>query len=270
MPDKIFFQCSLPRTGSTLFQNLINQDPRFYASANNGLLDMVSAANVNYTNGLEFKAQDPDLMSRAFHGFCKGAMHGFYNAITDRQYALDKSRGNFCNYEMVNNYYPDAKMVCFVRNMPDIFASIEKLFRRNQHKADRIVNNTAMQGTSTPKRVDIWHRSFEQMMRFWATVVETGNDKKILFIKYESFCQNPEAELRRFYRHVGIPVYRHDITNIPQTVHENEEVYGYTGMLKIRNAVGRRPSDAKEVLGADVYAGVMNVYSAYNSYFGYS
>lgn len=269
MSEKIFFQCSLPRVGSTLFQNLINQDPRFYASANNGLLNMITAARDNYTESAKFRVQEPDIMSKAFIGFCHGSMHGFYNAITDKQYILDKSRGNFANYNMVNNYYPGAKIICMVRNMPDIFASIEKLYRKNQHKTNAIVNHAIMQGITTPQRVDLWHRSFIPMMEKFAQSIYEGNDKKMLFIKYESFCLNPEAEMKRFYEFLNIPAYTHNFINIPKTIKEDEEMYEYTGLFNLRPMLQMRPSDAMNILGLDVYNWVMKKYQFYNDYFGY-
>lgn len=270
MPDKVFFQCSLPRVGSTMFQNLMNQNPKMYASANNGLLDLLAAANQNYINGLEFKAQDPELMKKAFMGFCSGSIHGFYNGITDKQFALDKSRGHFGHYSLINSYYPDPKIICFVRNMPDIFASLEKMFRKNQHKYNRIVNNLAMQGITTPQRVDIWGRAFIENIERFANEVENGLDKKMLFIKYESFCRYPEKEMRRVYKFLDTSYFLHDFKHIEQTIQENEEVYEYTGLLKIRDRLEMKPSDAQEVLGKDVYDWIMTRYKWYNDYFGYS
>ena len=93
--DKIFFQSSLPRVGSTVFQNIISQDPRFYASPTSGLLELIFAARHNYTESPEFKAQDAETMKKAFFGFCLEGIKGYYNAITDKQFILDKSRGHF-------------------------------------------------------------------------------------------------------------------------------------------------------------------------------
>lgn len=92
--EKIFFQSSLPRSGSTLLQNLIGQNPDFYVTPTSGLLELIYAARANYTNSPEFKAQDADLMKKAFLGFCKSGMEGYFNSITDKKYVMDKSRGS--------------------------------------------------------------------------------------------------------------------------------------------------------------------------------
>ena len=91
--ERLFFQSSLPRAGSTLLQNIIAQNPDFYATPTSGVLELVFAARGNYTDSPEFKAQDADLMRTGFLSFCRNGMDGYYNAITDKKYVIDKSRG---------------------------------------------------------------------------------------------------------------------------------------------------------------------------------
>ena len=85
----IFFQSSLPRAGSTLFQNLIGQNPDFYVTPTSGVLELVFAARHNYTESPEFKAQDAVLMQEGVRGFCREGFLGYYDAITDKPYVLD-------------------------------------------------------------------------------------------------------------------------------------------------------------------------------------
>ena len=39
--DKIFYQSSLPRAGSTLLQNVLAQNPDIYATPTSGVLELV-------------------------------------------------------------------------------------------------------------------------------------------------------------------------------------------------------------------------------------
>ena len=271
MVEKIFFQSSLPRSGSTLFQNIINQDDRFYASATSGLLELLHGARNSYTQTEEFKAQDADVMKKAFHGFCHGGMHSFYNAITDKPYILDKSRGHTALYGFIDGFYPDPKIVCFVRNLPDVIASMEKMFRKNQHQANPIVNHATMQGITTPKRVDLWFNSppIGIAVERLGEAIRQGLDKRMLFIKYEDFCLYPEIEMKRVYDFWGISPMEHNYFNIEQTTHEDDVVYGYPGLHDIRPNLEMKQSDAQQILGKDVCDWIMNRYQWYNQYFGY-
>jgi len=271
LPEKIFFQSSLPRVGSTVFQNLLNQDPRFYASPTSGLLELVYAARHNYTESPEFKAQDADLMKAAFLGFCRAGIFGYYNAITDKQYVIDKSRGHFAHYGFIDSFYPNPKMICLVRNLPDIIASMEKIFRKNQHKSSPLVNHATMQGTSTPKRVDIWLNTppVGLAMERLGEAIRQGIDKKMLFVKYESLCLYPELEMKRVYDYLEIEPYTHDFSNIPQTTKEDDAIYGFGDLHSIRQNLEMKPSDAVAVLGKDVCDWIKNQYKWYQDYFGY-
>jgi len=271
MVEKIFFQSSLPRSGSTVFQNLMNQDPRFHASATSGLLELIYASRHAYTETVEFKAQDPEEMKKAFFGFCKGGMQGFYSAITDKQYVLDKSRGHMAYYQLLDNFYPNPKIICLVRYLPDIIASMEKLFRNNQHKANPMVNHMNMQGTTTPKRVDIWFNSAPVgiAVERLNEAIRQGIDKKMLFIKYEELCLYPEQQMQRVYEYLEIEPFNHNFGHIEQTTHEDDEVHGYTGLHTIRPKLEMLQSEAVQVLGKDVHDWIMNTYRWYNDYFGY-
>jgi len=271
LPEKIFFQSSLPRVGSTVFQNLMNQDPRFYATSTSGMLELLYGARHNYTESPEFKAQDAETMKKAFMGFCRGGMQAYYDAITDKQYVIDKSRGHFAHYDFINSFYPDPKIICLVRSLPDIIASMEKIFRSNQHKSSPLVNHASMQGTTTPKRVDIWFNGppIGLAVERLGEAIRQGIDKKLLFIKYESLCLYPEIEMKRVYEYLQIEPYKNDFSHIEQTTKEDDEVYGFSGLHSIRNKLEMKPSDAKQVLGKDVYDWINNQYKWYNEYFGY-
>jgi len=91
--EKLFFQSSLPRAGSTMLQNILAQNPDIYATPTSGVLELVFAARANYSESPEFKAQDAETMKKGYTAFCKEGMNAFYNAITDKKYVVDKSRG---------------------------------------------------------------------------------------------------------------------------------------------------------------------------------
>ena len=93
MVDKVFFNSSLPRSGSTLLQNILAQNDDFYVTPTSGVLELVFGARANYTSSPEFKAQNDDDMKIAFKAFCRDGVFGFFNALTDKPYVMDKSRG---------------------------------------------------------------------------------------------------------------------------------------------------------------------------------
>lgn len=269
--EKLFYQSSLPRAGSTLLQNILAQNPDIYATPTSGMLELLYGARANYTNGAEFKAQDSELMKKAFLSFCKEGMRGYYESITDKKYVIDKSRGWSIHYDFINMIYPNPKMVCMVRDLRDIFCSMEKNFRKNPEKASPLIDWSKNQGTTIPKRIDIWANGVPVGMALerLSELYRLGYDKHILFIKYEDLCLYPETEMSRIYNYLEIPYFQHDFDNIEQVTKEDDEVYGVFGDHNIRTKLEPLQSQAKKILGGDVCDWIYNNYKWFYEKFNY-
>ena len=106
MVKKVFFNASLPRAGSTLLQNVLMQNPDIYSTPTSGVIEFLLQVRTIYSNGDAFKAQDPKEMEKAFHGFCKAGLYGYFDALTDRPYVIDKSRAWTGNFRFANLLNP--------------------------------------------------------------------------------------------------------------------------------------------------------------------
>jgi sulfotransferase len=273
MVQKIFFQSSLPRAGSTLFQNVIGQNPEFYVTPTSGVLELLYGARNNYTNSPEFKAQDTNLMKSGFLSFCKNGIEGFFNGVTDKPYVMDKSRGWGIHYNFLNQFYPNPKIIVFVRDLRAIFASMEKNYRKNQHIDSGIVNHGQMKGTTTEKRVDIWANTqpvgmaIERIQQMF----KEGIADNVLFIKFEDFCLNPKSQMERVYNYLGLPYYEgHDYNNVEQLTHEDDSVYGIYGDHVIKQTIQPQKPDYKEVLGVNTCNFIKSKYHWFYDIFNYN
>ena len=61
MQQTIFYQSSLPRVGSTLFQNIMGQNPLFYVTPTSGMIDLMLGTRIGYNGNKESKAGDLDI-----------------------------------------------------------------------------------------------------------------------------------------------------------------------------------------------------------------
>jgi sulfotransferase len=271
MPKKIFFQSSLPRAGSTLLQNVMGQNPEFYVTPTSGVLELVYAARANYTSSPEFKAQDQNLMKQGFLNFCNQGINGFFDGVTDKPYVLDKSRGWGVHYGFLNSFYPNPKVICMVRDLRGIFASMEKNFRKNQHMDSGIVNHAQMQGTTTEKRIDVWAQSqpvglaIERLYQ----IFKEGNNQKMLFVRFEDFSLNPKKEMERIYNYLELPYYEHDFNNVQQITQEDDSIYGIYGDHKIKSKIEPLKPDYKDVLGVNPCNWIKSNYKWFYDQFGY-
>jgi sulfotransferase len=273
MEQKIFFQSSMPRALSTMLQNIVGQNPDFHVTPTDGLLELLFGARGNFTTSPEFKAQDSKLMNEAFKGFCLGGIKGYVKGLTDKPYLLNKSRGWGVYRGFIDTFYPNPKIICMVRNLKDVVASYEKIYRKNQLQHDPIRNDSSGKGTTVHKRVDEWMHPTNTIGRAVERIFETirlGYDDKILFVKCEDLCLYPDAEMVRIYDYLGVPYYKHDFDNIQQITSEDDSVYGLsTDLHTIRPKLEMKPSDADKVLGKDITQWLYDTYKWYYTKFNY-
>jgi sulfotransferase len=256
-----------------MFQNILGQNPDFHVTPTDGLLELVFGARGNYTNSPEFKAQNPEIMSNAFKKFCLEGMKGYVSALSDKPYTMIKSRGWGVYRGFLNEFYPNPKIICMVRNLKDVVCSYEKIYRKNQLKNDPLRNDADGRGTTIHKRVDEWMHPTNTIGRAVERIFEIirlGYDDKILFVKAEDLCLYPETEMQRVYNYLEIPYYEHDFDNIKQITQEDDEVYGLTKDLHtIRPKLEIKPSDADAIMGTDITKWLYDTYTWYYNKFNY-
>ena len=251
MVKKIFFNSSLPRSGSTLLQNVLMQNPEIYSTPTSGAVEFLLGARTLYSTGDAFKAQDPTQMQKAFQGFCKEGLYGYFNAITDRPYVIDKSRAWLGNFRFANFIEPGAKVIVMVRDLRGIFASMEKNYRKNPHKDPQIVNGAQLKNMNTDTRLQ--HFSVSPPIGpspewLYDSIIQ-GYDQRILFIRYEDFTKNPDAEMKRVYNYLELPYFKHDFNNVEQLTHENDVIHGIFGDHQIKPKIEPLVEDYVNILG---------------------
>jgi hypothetical protein len=89
---ELFFNSSMPRSGSEVLQVILHQNPAIYGSVTSPLLEYQFAARGNYMLP-EVQAQNKELMATAFLSMCRGMAESYYAPITTRPYIIDKNRG---------------------------------------------------------------------------------------------------------------------------------------------------------------------------------
>lgn len=268
---QIYFQSSLPRSGSTLLQNILGQNPDFYVTPTSGVLELLFSARQSYSTVIEFKAQDKDLMRTGFLGFCKNGLQGFYQDITDKPIVVDKCRGWGIHYNFLNTFIDNPKIICMVRDLRGVYASMEKNFRKNPEKSKGTENWSTGEGTTIQSRVDVWSRTMPVGMSInrLKEVIDTGVSDNILFIKYEELVSEPKNIMKIIYTYLEQPYYVHDFDNINQITKEDDVIYGHYGDHIIKNKLENISPNYEKILGKEVCDNIFNSYPWFYKLFQY-
>ena len=262
---KIFFNSSMPRAGSTLLQNILGNHPEIYSTPTSPLFEYINSVRETYTKSPTAKAQETDEMRKAYLDFCLYGIHGFFNGLTDKPYVIDKSRAWAVNYELLSNIYPNPKVLCMVRDLRDVVASMEKNYRKHpdlltgkativERVSDWMSINSKPVGHTLKNLKEVFHRGF---------------NRNILFIRHEDLTSRPQKTMDMVHDYLGIEKYQYDFLNIKQVTFENDKFHGIYGDHKIKNSVKPIKSSARDMLGEAICNQIYEMYNWYFSVFNY-
>jgi len=254
---KLFFNSSMPRSGSELLQVLLHQNPDIYASPTSPLLEYQFGARSNYELS-EVRSQPPEMMRKAFMSMCKGMSESYYESITDRPNVIDKNRGWLYYYNWVDKWYPQPKMVCMVRDIRDTLCSMERVFQDNRHRPIGPDNPAEMQNITFQQRCNYWLNSQPIGLALQRLYEATENQLPILYIRYEDLVENPQNELNRWYDFTELEIFQHNFENVEKLVQEDSSVFGPYGDHTIKPVVKPPEKTWRDILTVTLSEGIVN------------
>ena len=182
-------------------------------------------------------------------------MRGYAKGLTDKPYLLDKSRGWGIHFDLLQMIWgEEPKIICNgLRDLRQIIASMEKLFRKNRDKYRPIENHAACTGTTTLKCaiINLGSQPVGVVLDRIAEIHHRGFDKKMLFIRYEDLTTQPASAIKRVYAYLGLPEYKHNFDNVEQVTQEDDAIHGTAGLHEIRPKVQSPSKDYLTVLGPE-------------------
>jgi sulfotransferase len=248
------------------------QNPQIFATSTDPVLELLYGARINYTNSAEVKAIDSEVALKNWRGFCWGGLEGYCDAYTNRPNICVKTRGGTIHYEWFKSFMPyEPKMICMVRNLKCIVASMEKLFRDNLESHQIIQNHAEMQGTSTFKRAQIVLNSQPvglALERLHDCIIK-DTAKNFLYIKAEDFTETPKKSMHQIYEYLNLENHPHDFDNVEQYTVEDDSVFGIKNLHTIRPDIRPMKNDSEKILGRDICQWIDTNYAWYQNLFDY-
>lgn len=227
--NKIVLLAGMPRTGSTLLQNILVQNSKVYAESNSALCQVMWDAKVSCEENaieqltgagkqLSFKE---DLLKR---------IPEMYYPNLNNKVVFDKCRPwvNQFNINMARNYInQNIRSVVMVRPMEEVVASYARIYFKNNGEV--------------PYEKLLTHGNHALMGSFSATLeAAKSKDSTFLFVSYNDLIKNTQAVLNRIYAHVGEEAFIHNTQKVNQVVFEDDASNNMDGMHDIRSKIQRQ------------------------------
>lgn len=230
------FISGLPRSGSTLLSALLRQNPRFQASISSGLAPLISANLHVMAAGSEVS----NLISEEKRARVLRGIADSYYADEDADVVFDTGRSWTTKLPLIDELYPDAKIIACVRDVSWVMDSLERLGRKNPFETTRLFGFEEAKG-SVYSRVEGLGLKTGLVGFAWAGLKEAFYGEqahKMLVVDYNFLAQAPEKVLRLIYQFIDEPWFEgHDYNNVEFQADEFDQFIGVKGMHTVAPVV---------------------------------
>lgn len=263
----------LPRSGSTLLCNILNQNPDFKASSTSIVPALSASAIQIWSSSPEMKGfirDDREGWDRRLRNVIKSISDAWHEP-EDGQIVFDKSRG--WTYHLLDlwSVWPDAKVLVTVRDLRGIFASVEKQHRKTAifneavtgnkktifSRADMLFSPDSLVGSPLIGLKDIFQRKLEG---------------KVHFVKLEDLAASPGHTMGEVYKYLGLPYYDgHDYKNVENTAKDPDWMllwkFPHEGSGEVKAI---KDNCWEDYMNEEISTVINEKFAWYQSYFGYA
>jgi len=229
------FISGLPRSGSTLLSAILRQNPDFYADIASPLCGMIQQ-NIDSMTGSE---NNLNISEKQRTNVLRGLTDGYYCDV-DKSVIFDSSRTWSSKTNLIQTLWPEAKIICCVRDVPWILDSFERVASKNSLYTNTFIDQEANQCVTTRCDALMDVQKGGQVVKpwFWLQEGYYANPQMMHIVEYENLCKDPENTMKMIYGFLNIPYYQnHDFDNV-QYQNDNFDVpMGQPGLHTVKSKV---------------------------------
>lgn len=266
---KIHAVCGLPRSGSTLLCNLLNQNPAFHASSTSGLAQTVGAMMQVWSGQAETKsdlAHDRDGTEARMQRVVQAVMEAWYGGV-DAEVVFDKGRGWVTLQAQMLAIMPEMRLICVVRDPREVLASVER------HHAAFPVLSDVPPGDTMLARAD---RLFSPQGLIGGPLthmedLHRRDTPNVVVVKYEALVARPEREMAKLYADLGLEAFGHDFDAVEDTATDLDALYlNKFPHQGAGGTVAPRPVTWPTTVPGEIATLIANRYNTFFRAFGYA
>lgn len=247
--SKFHFISGLPRSGSTLTSALLRQNPRFHAGMSSPVANLFDSLVAQVSAGTEISTMvDQDQRARLLRG-----LFDSYYADYNQEVIFDTNRAWTANLPALMALFPDAKIICCVRDVAWIMDSLERQFRENTFEHTRLFNNPGERST-VYTRVEALANANRLVGYPWHALREACFSEfaeRLILIEYDLLVARPADVFELLYQFLEEEPFEHDFDNVEYDAPKFDAQLGLDGLHRVHRKVEPRPR--KTVLPPDLF-----------------
>jgi sulfotransferase len=243
------FISGLPRSGSTMLAAILRQNPRFHAGMSSPVANLFEGIIAQVSAGSELSSMvDSEQRARIL----KGLFHSYYAGV-DNDVIFDTNRSWSTKLSALIQLFPNAKIICTVRDVAWIMDSLERQYRSNPFENTALWNSPAERSTVFT-RVEALAGANRLVGHAWHSLKEAcyaDYADRLLLLDYDLIVSRPKDVLGLIYQFLDEPEFDHDFDNVDYDAPVFDAQLGTAGLHKVHRKVEPRPR--KSILPPDLY-----------------
>ena len=238
---KLFFMSGLPRSGSTLFLQILGQNPNHLVTATDGIIESYLSVSSKWRESVEFKAQGLDKVKPKMENALKGLLYGYHENDENKNIYFNKSRGWLQHIETLNHVLKhDVKVIVTVRDVRAIVASFEKLWR-NKGSIEHMYSygDDFVQSQTVEGRAEILLRPGNVVGLSITRLRDVLRrcPENVILVPYYQLVNEPKSVMQTLHKMLELEPYEYDYDNISQITKEDDIVHGWEGLHNVKSKI---------------------------------
>ena len=228
---RFHFISGLPRAGSTLTAAILRQNPRFHAGMSSPIASLCDLIIAQVSAGSELSTMVNEAQRARI---LRGLFDSYYADFT-QPVIFDTNRAWTAQLSTLMRLFPDAKIICCVRDVAWVMDSLERQFRNNAFENTRLFNNPAERATVYTRVETLAHAN--RLVGFaWHALREACYSEfaeRVLLLEYDLLVTRPGEVFKLVYEFLGEPLFKHDFAKVEYDAPVFDAQLGLDGLHRV-------------------------------------
>ncbi len=182
---KVIFICGMPRSGTTLIDQIISSHSEVIATGENSILSEILEGKIlqkivnNKESINDFIVSDGNKLNKFY--FTR-----LDNLNISQNIVTDKTVQNFIWIGFIRSLFPNSKIINCTRNPKDICFSIYKNY----------FHNNFMNWSYKQSEIALFYNFYSELIKFW----DYKFPNEIYHLKYEDLLEDPENQIKKLIK----------------------------------------------------------------------
>ena len=247
--SQFHFLSGLPRSGSTVTAALLRQNPRFHAGISSPVASLLDVVISQVSAGTEMSTMVSEAQRQRI---LRGIFESYY-ADREEPVIFDTNRSWTARLPALMKLFPEAKLICLVRDLAWIMDSMERQFRNNAFENTRLFGHPDQRAT-VYTRVEALAGANNLVGFPYHALREACYSEfadRIVIVEYGILTSRPAEVMKLLYEFLCEEPFDHDFDSVNFDAPEFDAQLGLDGLHRVHKKVEPRPR--RTILPPDLF-----------------